>query len=474
MRRWDTIALIGMLFPPSIAIVFYIYIGGFNRMLGDDYCTMYIGQRLGLMRSVWYWYISWHGGFSASAADWVLSFLGSQAFPYHTFFFLLAWVLFGTITAKKALDSRGYLIHGLFPALLLAVLLVFTTLRMSPDISGSLFWWGGARGYLSPLILFTAYFALYYQFILSSPNRAHSALWLFISFGYIFLTGGFSETFTPVMVVLFAGVVGIRWLLTKFGEHDASLDFLIAGFFGALFSLFVMILAPGNSIRQSYFSAPANIFEILSVGFAGYLDFLYRVLGLPYLLSGLLGSTFGAIWLGRRISQESTIAQPQAAWWPIILLSGFILAFGCFLPAAYGTSEPPPGRSLITPAFYLAASFIISGFLFGEWLTNRMQIVRGFSPILLSIALCLITLSSYGSFRNLYSVRSEHVTFADQWDRVDTMIKTAKNLGLNEVNIPAMKNWANVEYPTDNPRYWPNICYSKFYDINVLGPVPQP
>ena len=32
-----------------------------------------------------------------------------------------------------------------------------------------------------------------------------------------------------------------------------------------------------------------------------------------------------------------------------------------------------------------------------------------------------------------------------------------------------MANWAGVEFSNDNPKYWPNICYSKYYGINVLS-----
>src|SRR5512134_588904 len=102
MRRGQVLAAAGLLVPPGIVIGLHIYIGSFNRMLGDDYCSMYIGERLGLLRSIWYWYRSWHGGFSASAADWLLSVFGPGVFPFHTFVFLSAWVLFAAFAASQA------------------------------------------------------------------------------------------------------------------------------------------------------------------------------------------------------------------------------------------------------------------------------------------------------------------------------------------------------------------------------------
>jgi len=470
MRRWDIVAAVGILLPASVVIGLYIYIGSFNRMLGDDYCSMYFGERLGLLRSIWYWYNSWHGGFSASAADWLISVGGPGAFPFHTFVFLSAWLVFAAVGVKKALDFRGYLSLKFFAALFLAVLLVFTTLRLSPDIIESVFWWGGARGYLSPLIFSMLYFALYGYFITLPARRVKISIWVLVSFGLAFLTGGFSETFTPVLVVLLAGLAAIRWRASKFSVKDASTLFLGAGFLGALCSLFVMVLAPGNSLRQEYFPVPPDIFTVLRVASASYLAFLFDIFTSPQTLTGLLGSTFGSVWLGMRMNRESGVAPLQGRWIAAILFAGFILAFGCFPPPVYGTSEPPPERTLMIPAFFLVACLIAAGFVFGEWLIGRNREMMGLSRAFLVIACSLIVFSSSVSFQNLYSMRSEHVLFARQWDEVDDQIREAKISGLQQVNIPSLENWADAPFPTDNPKYWPNVCYSKFYDINIIAP----
>ncbi len=103
MRRWNSIAAVGLLLSPGLVIGFYMYLGIFNRMLGDDYCSLYIGKHLGLLRSVWYWYISWHGGFSVSIVDWLISLVGPRYFPFSTFVFLAAWLRFVVLAVKKVL-----------------------------------------------------------------------------------------------------------------------------------------------------------------------------------------------------------------------------------------------------------------------------------------------------------------------------------------------------------------------------------
>ena len=96
------------------------------------------------------------------------------------------------------------------------------------------------------------------------------------------------------------------------------------------------------------------------------------------------------------------------------------------------------------------------------------------SSSLLVIACGLIIFSSNEAFQELNSMRVDHISFAQQWDQVDLKIRNAQTAGLQEVSIPSMRNWADVPYPNDNPRYWPNICYSKFYDININAPPLQP
>ncbi len=475
MKKWNSIAAAGMLLPPSLVIAFYMYVGIFNRMLGDDYCTGYMAERLGLLRSIWYWYRAWQGDFSTNVADWLLSLFGTSAFPFYTAILLFIWVGLAVIAVKEILRSKGYLTSNLFPASLLGIFLVFATLIMSPSVSQSVFWWQGARRYLAPLIFVILYFALGYHFTALSLNRVQSVIWLFVSFGLAFFMGGFNETLTPVLVVLLAGMIGFRWLASKYGKDKGlSLLFLCAGFGGALASLIIMVLAPGNSVRQAFFPAPPGPFTIIRITFAGYFTFLQGIFTSPYIFTGSLGTLLGSVWLGMRANDESRNMAPKGWWVFALLVAGFILALGCFPAAVYATSEPPPGRSLMTSAFFLAVAFLASGFVLGEWLAVRIK-DRLSLPSALSIIACgLIIFSSWGAFQDLYMMRAEHISFAQNWDRIDAQIKDAKNSDLQEINIPAMNNWAGIEYPTDNPKYWVNICYSKFYGIKVFAPPLQP
>jgi hypothetical protein len=323
-------------------------------------------------------------------------------------------------------------------------------------------------------MLFTLYAASSFYFMNSPSARIPILVWMLISFSLAFLTGGFSETFTPAFLVLLAGVTVLSLFLTKFNLKERSTLFLLAGFFGAFIALFVMVFAPGNSVRQAYFPAPPDLLTVLRVTFTSYFAFLWSILSSPYILSGLLGTGISAVWLGMRMNRIAAVQAPAGWWAPLLLLVGLILAFGCFPPAVYGTSEPPPTRTLIIPAFLLTICFLASNFTLGEWLSGRVSQVMIPSAALLLIAWALILFSCYEPFQKLSSMRADHAAFAQQWDQVDRKIRDARSSGLEQVSIPSLTNWADAPYPTDNPKYWPNICYSKFYDINITAPPLQP
>ena len=149
---WNYFAVLGLFLPVSIVLGFYMYIGIFNRLLADDYCCIYYGRRLGLFRSIWYWYITLHGGFSVSAADWFLSFTGPGLLPFMAIITLSTWISIAVFIWRRIFFTGDFTKEALFYSLLLGIVLVYATLVISPEITQSFFWWGGARGYFLPLI----------------------------------------------------------------------------------------------------------------------------------------------------------------------------------------------------------------------------------------------------------------------------------------------------------------------------------
>src|SRR5260221_14754504 len=67
-RLWGPLFIIPF---TTLALAGLAYLGNYTRFMADDYCSAYYAQRLGLLRSIWYWYVTWSGRYTAFAFDWL-------------------------------------------------------------------------------------------------------------------------------------------------------------------------------------------------------------------------------------------------------------------------------------------------------------------------------------------------------------------------------------------------------------------
>jgi hypothetical protein len=210
------------------------------------------------------------------------------------------------------------------------------------------------------------------------------------------------------------------------------------------------------------------LIEIFQIAGKGYLDFLRSIAELQK-SAGVLGVLLGSILLGLGTSNSN----PPKSWIaPAILGLGVLLAFLPFPPSAFGTSSVPPGRVLILSAYLLAAGLMMSGYVAGRRLAlHPVGISRRILRIgFLFASTLLVGYSSWVTSMNLYASRNIFIDYAQRWDQMDAMIRTAKEDGEESVTIPAMINWANLDRPNDNPKFWATGCYSDYYEIQVIGP----
>jgi hypothetical protein len=203
--------------------------------------------------------------------------------------------------------------------------------------------------------------------------------------------------------------------------------------------------------------------QLLQVSFSGYRDFILEIIHTPEQITGLVGVVLASAWTGAQSERK----QMENQWVSLaIFLGAFILSFVCIVPGVYGTSEPPPTRALVISVFILMACLMYSGFVMGERFAKPVLVRSS----LLIVAVFLIGYSAVVSSLSLLGDRGAYIEFAQKWDETDTLIVKAKAENQDSVQIPGMDNWAGLERPTPKKEYWPNICYSLYYDIQVYGP----
>lgn len=465
------VRLVGCLLIGLAALVglgSYVSLGSLTRFIADDYCVAYYARHFGLLRSIWYWYINWSGTYSTSVADWLLVWIRAERIAVVVPVVVLLW-LSATIVAIALLlpSSVSQRLRG-YAAACLGTLTVFIVLLISPDVPESLFWWTGMRAYVLPLIILTSWVAAMRWFEQQTQPR-----WVLLgsaaSFAIMVLIGGFSETLTPVLLILLLWILGVGMLAHWVRVRDPLFFFLLAGLLGVLASLLIILVAPGNAQRLAYSPPPPGFFRLLLISLNSYGAFLSNIVRTPEKALGLLGALLGAAWLGRQM--RSSFTSNAAVTW-LALLSAFAFAFGCFIPAAWGLSDAPPDRNLTIPAFFLATGLLTFAFALGSQGSQTLPedvLDKRTLPVLI-IALALLALAAFGTVRTAISSRHEYVDYAAKWDRVNAQIISARQAGESVVQIPDMHGWAALDVPNDNPKYWLTSCVSKYYGIQVFGP----
>jgi len=463
---WGWLAVSGI---GGLGLMMHAYLASFSRLIADDYCSAYQVRNLGFLRSIWFWYRNWSGGYSTSVADGLLKIAGPYGLSTLIPLFILTWASIIILAAYQFLPAELSRLSRWGWSLCLGLTGLFLLLLLTPNVPQSLFWWGGMRAYSAPLALFTLYLGLFRFWSKRVVVKWAQWLGVCISLVSMFFAAGFSETFTPVQVVLFAGWLALGWWVKFLQPRSPAFSFVLAGLLGALIGLVTMVAAPGNAVRQAFFPPSPNFWGILQISFSAYLAFLAWLVESVERVAGLLALIFLGIWAGLQIPA----AWKVRSWYiPAALLNGLTLVFGCFPSAAYGMSERPPDRALIIAVYFLAGNFLIGGYWLGMWLRQTRSMQR-WQPVMLTLLLLSLAAASSLNFQRLENSSAAYITYAQEWDAMDAQILAAKASNQAQISIPAKQNWAGLDEPNNNPRFWVTLCMSKYYEIPVFGPNPD-
>ena len=447
----------------TLGIAAYAYLGNFTRLLADDFCSIHYADRLGLFRSIWFWYLNWSGRYTAFAADWLIlkSIFGPYRLHYAIPITILVWLILLFFAIYLYLEKQ-HTFTALHAAALAGIFL-FLVFLLTPDIPQSLFWWNGMRIYALPLVLFSFDLLLFQVYKRLNIAVVWGGLLGFLLF---FTSGGMGETMAVAQIALLLFLIGLDLLKITHRPSKERIVFYCS-LAGAVCSLVVVLLSPGTKIRKAFLPPTPDIVTLVTISLQAYGMFLASFFREPAKITGLVGAILSAIWIGGQYRGFATVS----GWLvPICILGGILISLACFPPGVYGYSEPPPARIGIIPVFFLVTGLLCAGFITGSWLVGK-EAYRWLDsyPLVILIVLFMV-FSSMNTVSTLLGERGEYMAFAGKWARVDAQILQAKAEHLDSVNIPAMDNWAGLERPTDNPNYWPTQCYSVYYGIQVVGP----
>ncbi len=466
MRRWRILApfTIGIAFLSTL--VLHGELGAYSRFIADDYCSAGIAERFGIPRAVWYWYLNWTGRYSASALDAVFGLLGPRVTPFVPAAVLIIWLVVLTCSfVMLAARSRPRSIGRSF---ILGLSLLYVTLALSPAVPQSLYWGQGMRSIVPPLILGTVYADLALWFSRNAWPVGRYALWLVVAFLLAFFMGGLNETFTALEVSSLVFAFALAWVAGVAEASRRTARFLLAGALGAGLALLLVMSAPGNAFRQAFYPPPPGLPGILRISTTSFAAFLGQIMSTPERWTAMLG----AVGVAASAALQAPGARPKRWLAPLIVGVGMAFSFLCFIPAAYGLSDAPPDRTLMIPAYLIGATAMLAGFVLARGFAPRAPNARwpaGLEAwvLVVSAAACMVSASL--SDTRLAASRATYAAYAAHWDRVNTQILQAVAQGKDQVFIQPMENWAALNEPNDNPKFWVNVCYRDYYGIEVLA-----
>jgi len=458
---------------PFIIVVGYLStlllhadLGTYSRFIADDFCSAGITQRFGVLRSVWYWYLNWTGRYSASALDAVFGLLGPRVTPFVPVVVLMVWLAVLTYTAIAFSDRFAQ--QNRVSSFILALSLLSVTLVVSPNVPQSLYWGQGMRSIVPPLILGAVYADLLLAFTAKRRAGSRYALWLVFDFLLALFTGGLNETFTALELsgLSFALILAVWKARSEAGRR--AVHFLVAGVLGAGLAMLLVMSAPGNAFRQAFYPPPPGLAGMLNISGAGFLAFLGRSIGTPERWTALIGAVAVAAYMGLR----APLTGPKSWLAPVVLAIGCGFAFLAFLPAAYGLSDAPPERTLMIPAHLLVATVLLASFIAGARIAVSAERHRWRTGLEAGVLLLAASSSLFAvavSDQRLLASRASYAAYANHWEYSNAQILRARAVGADQILIQPMDNWAGLNEPNDNPKYWVNVCYRQYYGIEVLA-----
>ena len=525
-KRWRiaTLLVIGVCFLLPLAV--YSFLGSYNRWIADDYCEAAYVKTGGVFIGSIMLYISWTGRFFASIIGTWLTSLGPGAAPYVPAAVIIIWLAVLAWTLHQVAATQGWSLRGL-SAITLAVVILSTTVQISPKVDQPLFWMQAMADTIPALVLGTLFAGLviYFRRVkppapteprntisvetfrrnvstapvldknlaqgrgknistapLSKKKPAHGIWRNVLYFSIAFVAGGVSETYATAQTSAFMLLIIAAILFASADDINESLPWMLAGFLGSAFAIVLNLAAPGNIGHQRLYAPVPGAPGLIKITLTSLSQIATRTLTRPLSLGAALSLIGVAMLAGAgllfdprpiKLSRRSLLA--ALIYLPLITL---IEITACLVPAAYGQSTPPPDRTLIVPYYLLVCALAIWGYLAGQYIT----IVIARKPrdeaisfrhrhqkwnILAGGLILVLGVTSLFSAAQIMQLRPAISQFAAAWDRSHSLIVDAQTRGLAEVTVPPFPNWAGIEDISPDTSFWVNRCVKIYYGIEV-------
>ncbi|MGB8214346.1 MAG: DUF6056 family protein [Anaerolineales bacterium] len=464
------IYLVGFIFLFSGLLAIYAVKGSYSRYSQDDYCYGYRVRAEGFwdMQIQSYFHRAEFNSdrYSLTIAHSLAELLGGPKFvPILPSLEMFAWAaslvyVFFQLHALK-FSGKNLLITGTA-----ALVILFFTLYLAPNLYQILFWLSGMQTYLTPMVLGTFLFGRYIAIIRSPKFKIRHAIELGILCLFV---GGFSETTALwqfvcwVMLLGWAILFRRRSALAKSAFGPALVTVL-----SAALALVILAICPGIFKSASY--TPPNLKSLIIQPFIYGAQLIWGTLKatpVPYLVIAAFGFFLSLMILGHdRRRLRDYFAEILA-----MLLVLYILSVAVMFPSMLVTAHYPGDRALFPANFTL----VLCVFLIG-W--ESAQLILAFKPTIYSfrlsqVLLIILGLALFGyvarTAPRVYDKLPAYQARAAAWDVRQGMILKAKAEGELNITVPAFDSVYGITELHYEPNNWVNICAAKYYGVSTIS-----
>jgi hypothetical protein len=463
----------------SVALLGYAYLGIFSRYYADDYCVSRMIYSMGFWKSQVVLYNVWSNRYAGMFMLNMTEVFGRSAIQALPVIIVVSLVISTSWAAWQIVRSIRLPLSK-WEVFLLAESIIFFTILESPDRYQTLYWRSAAFYYTVPLVFHALLIGLVVNRMNAAPLSRVARWGSMILCGLLcFFTGGFSET-NLLIQLGFVGLSMVAMLvLIKKPDRQVGLSMLWSALIGSLLALLMVLVSPGNDVRQALLPPPGSLlqagFESMMNGFL----FIHITLSdhiIPVLISLLLPllmvyalSVRAVKWPGYR---STTLIQ----MFFIIPAIFYLFSVCAVAPTTYFQSSYPEGRALGGLQFLLCITVAVEGVLLGLIFASLHRSSREVPPIYFQVltALVLVVLCLYPLYDTRKSVESipEFQSRAALWDARDAQIRSEQNQGVSDIRVQAFDSVDKIMEIGTDPMGWVNQCAAGFYQVKSIVAAP--
>ena len=466
-------ALIVGLILALAGVGLFAYLGYFNRDWADDWCYNADFKNLGFLETVagYAYNVTYTPSrYSVTIFAGLLYALGTLGTQLMTPLTIIFWVAGLAFLFYNFACIAGYRLSK-WLVILVAAVIVYFSIYLSPHIYQSLYWRTGMLTYVTPLVFLPWIFV----FITEGSKRDEpSPILTGLIFILALLGGGFSEASSAVLVStlgLYVLIAGIGYRQKKVWAVKTFVPALVA-LVGAVTAMALLAFAPTTQVRKERYGEPAGLVELVLLLYQ--FTYAFFVLSIKdYQSVAIIAmSVFSGFLFFPSIKTDKPLKILLLA-----ALAGLLVVFlvaASFAPSAYVERGLPADRTIIIPRFIAVFGFVLAGWLTGlalrELYSSRWLETLTIVLLLVSYVFPIYSLKVTAEKIPIYAGRTR------EWDAREAAILEAIADGEARADVFAIDGLPVGGIrdfdPPGKTGFWITKCAQNYYDINLRVHLP--